>query len=159
MFILTSEWYVLSGLHRDRWKYLNESLANHHSAYNKTQSQITLEEITSLAGNYELQLNIFRRNIALRANRVLMPARNAQIFAQLINVLIAADEFPVARAVVEYVGLTPSTYCQHNKMTSMAIIDLQTILSYVSRKMLEVDIGSSVYFEVVHLIRITICNR
>lgn len=70
-------------------------------------------------------INIFRRNIALRANRVLHPARNAQIFSLLINLMIDNNEWRMARDVTSYVGLTSAKYLvSDSDLPNSFIIDL-----------------------------------
>lgn len=99
-----------------------------------------LEEYYVLKGDYEYHLNVFRRNIALRANRVLHPARNAEIFSVLINLMITANEHDFARAAVEYIGLTPATYCKFDSASKAVVVDLYSITEYCTRKILELDI-------------------
>ena len=103
-----------------------------------TDSLDVLGELLDLNDDYTQQLNIFRRNIALRANRVLLPARNAQIFSTLINAMIAANEWTFARSVVDYVGLTPATYCAAN--APCVDIDVTRTSTYILRKILELDL-------------------
>lgn len=52
-------------------------------------------------------LERWRRVVALRQNRVLVPGRAAELYSQLISTLLWADEFELARQVLMYVGLTP----------------------------------------------------
>ena len=103
-----------------------------------TDSWDVLREVLIMEGNFDTILNKFRRNIALRANRVLHPARNAQIFALLINCMIADGSWVSARDVIAYVGLTPAKYCEM-KDTEI-IIDFDTISGYIARRMLELDL-------------------
>ena len=71
-------------------KILSMKKSNDKDVDKGTSSTIDiLCEIMELGGNWQNQLNIFRRNIALRNNRVLHPARNPMIFTSLINSMIA----------------------------------------------------------------------
>jgi hypothetical protein len=63
----------------------------------KSFSLMALEE--SLAEGYndqERNLHLFRRNVALRQNRVLMPARAAQLYAAAINACIIVHDWETA---------------------------------------------------------------
>jgi len=99
-----------------------------------------LNELYELKGNYEYHLNIFRRNIALRANRVLHPANNAQTFSTLINLMISKNEWLFSAQVCEYIGLTPDTYCKFDSQTNTYNIDINSISNYVTRFLLELRI-------------------
>lgn len=104
-----------------------------------TNSNFTLSEVLWIRSDIELPLNIFRRNIALRANRVLHPARNAQIFSTLINTMIGEGMWEKAMDVVGYVGLVPTKYVCKNSGGDFEI-NIDTIANYVCRKMLELDL-------------------
>jgi hypothetical protein len=99
-----------------------------------------LAEFLYLNSSYELPLNIFRRNIALRANRVLHPARNAQIFSALINTMLTAELWREVRGAVEYIGLTPATYIEVDSISGNVVIDFNRTCTYVCRRMLELDL-------------------
>lgn len=98
----------------------------------------TLEELLRLGGDFEVALQVFRRNIALRANRVLHPARNAQILSAVINSLIAFDDWTVAERVADYVGLTSSTYLRQGPRGPL--VDVSAMGVYLARRMLELDL-------------------
>lgn len=89
--------------------------------------------------DYELAASMFRRNIALRANRVLHPARNAQIFTALINLMISANLLEQLRDMLGYIGLTVPNYVQLLPSGDSEIHVAETI-NYISRKMLELDL-------------------
>ena len=122
-------------------KVINERNNNVIKIDKGTSNSIdTLNELYLLNGNYEYHLNIFRRNIALRANRVLHPANNAQTFSTLINLMISNLEWQFSLQVCEYIGLTPLTYCSYDSKTNKFTIDINTIANYVARYLLELRI-------------------
>ena len=102
----------------------------------------TLRELQSHSNSYELILNIFRRNIALRANRVLHPARNAQIFSSLINLMISNGAWMNARDVVAYIELPTSTYLttEADSERRKCYVDANTTAYYICKSMLELDL-------------------
>ena len=57
----------------------------------RNDSYSAFVEFCNYNSDFEIAAGMFRRNIALRANRVLHPARNAQIFTALINLMISAN--------------------------------------------------------------------
>ena len=89
--------------------------------------------------DFEIAAGMFRRNIALRANRVLHPARNAQIFTALINLMISANLWQPNRDMVGYIGLTVPNYVHLLPSGDSEILLFDTI-NYLCRKMLELDL-------------------
>jgi hypothetical protein len=151
--ITTTEWSVYLDLHKTLkdekaaliMKHLIEQKENHEKKTmtikidKGTSNGIdTLNELYNLNGNYEYHLNIFRRNIALRANRVLHPANNAQTFSTLINLMISNNEWEFGCQVLEYIGLTPVTYCTFDG--NVYLIDINAITNYIARYLLELRI-------------------
>ena len=120
----------------DRNKFL---VSRGHVDKGTSNSKDVFLEVVDLAMDYEVVLNIFRRNIALRANRVLHPARNAQIFSQLINFMIMHDQWKSVRDIVSYVGLTPRNYCCEQPDGSIDI-QLNSTVMFITRRMLELDL-------------------
>jgi hypothetical protein len=154
--ITTTEWSVYLDIHKSlvdqsnaaiimsnliEQKDINDKNNNVIKIDKGTSNSIdTLNELYLLNNNYEYHLNIFRRNIALRANRVLHPANNAQTFSTLINLMISNMEWQFALQVCEYIGLTPATYCSFDNESNTFTIDINTIANYVARYLLELRI-------------------
>ena len=154
--ITTTEWSVYLDLHKVLFqdekveqiiKNLNEQKENEEKTKKiikidkgTTSSIDTLNELYLLNGNYEYHLNIFRRNIALRANRVLHPSNNAQTFSTLINLMISSKEWQFSCQVLEYIGLTPATYCKFDHISNTFVIDFNAITNYITRYLLELRI-------------------
>ena len=87
---IQNNYFNLLSENPDNMKILTTKKSTDKVVDKGTSSSIDiLREIMDLGGNWQVQLNIFRRNIALRNNRVLHPARNAMIFTSLINTMIA----------------------------------------------------------------------
>lgn len=84
----------------------------------------------------EVCLNLFRRNIALRNNKVLNPARNAQVIANLINVFLYEGMYESLVDVTSYVGLTPDTYYSAGSR-ELCVGD---IAYYCAKRMLELPL-------------------
>ena len=114
------------------------SLGTHLKDKGNSSAVATLDELISLGGDYEAALQVFRRNIALRANRVLHPARNAQILSAVINSLIAFNDWRVAERVVDYVGLTSATYLRRGEVGPL--VDTSAMAMYLAQRMLELDL-------------------
>lgn len=154
--ITTTEWSVYLDIHKPlvdqcnaaiimsnliEQKDINDRNNNVIKIDKGTSNSIdTLNELYLLNNDYEYHLNIFRRNIALRANRVLHPANNAQTFSTLINLMISNMEWQFAIQVCEYIGLTPATYCSFDNERNTFTIDINTIANYVARYLLELRI-------------------
>ena len=91
---LHTNYFKLLSDNPENVKILSMKKSNDKDVDKGTSSSIDiLREIMDLGGDWQNQLNIFRRNIALRNNRVLHPARNAMIFTSLINTMIAGVLF------------------------------------------------------------------
>lgn len=105
----------------------------------RNDSYSAFAEFCNYNSDFEIAAGMFRRNIALRANRVLHPARNAQIFTALINLMISAKLWQPNREMVGYIGLTVPNYVHLQPSGDSEILLFDTI-NYLCRKMLELDL-------------------
>jgi hypothetical protein len=110
----------------------NEKFLNILSSRTNELDSSFIEEFTKLDGGKAT--NAFRRNIALRLNRVLNPARNAQIFTHLYSTLISDGYWEDLVQMSSYVGFSPHCYYKNQK------ICFNEISKYVLEEMLELDL-------------------
>jgi hypothetical protein len=120
-----------------------ESLAS--SGISKANEKYTLSQrlsldayefaVTADFNDIEGTLERWRRVVAMRQNRVLVPGRTAQIYSQLISVFLRADEFDFLRQVLQYVGLTPDIYLPRGQL-----FDLEKLSCQVAKVMLDIDL-------------------
>lgn len=82
-------------------------------------------------------LERWRRVVAMRQNRVLVPGRAAQIYSQLISTFLGAGEFEFLRQVLQYVGLTPEVYLP---TVPGAFIDLNDLCFRIAKITLDIDL-------------------
>lgn len=118
----------------------DESIEYFASKLSEKDDPSSLKEMLEYNGDWNPLLNTFRRTIALRASEPYIrdPARNAQIFAALINLLIENREWKFARDLVDYVGIIPTSYSYIGK--TEIHIDLPKIIDYITTRTLQIDI-------------------
>ncbi len=83
----------------------------------------------------EATLERWRRVVAMRQNRVLNPARAAQLYSQLTSCMLCQGEFPFLRQVLTYVGLTPDVYLPEGNE-----IDLNRLCFHIGKTTLDIDL-------------------
>ncbi|CEL93411.1 unnamed protein product [Vitrella brassicaformis CCMP3155] len=99
------------------------------------------------AGDWQRQLHVFRKNIALRTNRVLDPSRSAHIYTDFISACIRGRARRVALAAIAYVGIPPARFNampadSHAAQTSSSrVLDLGQLATYVAGTMLDLDLA------------------
>jgi hypothetical protein len=83
-------------------------------------------------------LERWRRVVALRQNRVLVPGRAAELYSQLISTLLWAGEADLARQVLQYVGLTAEGV--YLPAASSEVCDLNVLCYKVAKQMLDIPL-------------------
>lgn len=93
-------------------------------------------------GDVGATLERWRRVVALRQNRVLVPGRAAELYSQLISTLLWADEFELARQVLAYVGMTPEVYLPSPSSSSSSplVCDLNALGYKIGKEMLDIPL-------------------
>ncbi|KAG5190359.1 hypothetical protein JKP88DRAFT_261978 [Tribonema minus] len=96
--------------------------------------QVLQEALRDVTGQQALHL--WRRNVALRQNRILQPARVAELYTLMINLCVGDGEWELVKQVLTYVGLTPARLYQPTTRT----IDMRSIGVTVAGIMLDLDL-------------------
>jgi len=97
-------------------------------------------------GDIEVTLERWRRVVALRQNRVLVPGRAAELYGQLISTLLWAGEEDLVRQVLQYVGLTPegvylpSAASSSSPAPSPLVCDLNGVCRTIAKIMLDIPL-------------------
>lgn len=106
-----------------------ETLSRQHSTLTNKEVYAEFWNVSSMSAS-----NAFRRNIALRLNRVLVPARNAQIFSHLYCALLSEDLVDALVDMSSYVGFSTPSYFNNGT------VSLNCIATYMIESMLELNL-------------------